>query len=81
MIRTVLQWSDYLVTLVVTLSCVGLPALLALLWMSRRSENGLDWGSRPRLLAAGIALILVFVLMLLFSYIHTNADPWPDWYD
>jgi hypothetical protein len=39
MIRTVLQWSDYLVTLAVTLCCVGLPALLALRWMSRRSVN------------------------------------------
>jgi hypothetical protein len=81
MIRTVLQWSDYLVTLVVTLSGVGLPAWLALVWMSRRSENGLDWGSRPRLLAAGIALMLVFVLMLPFSYVCTSADPWPDWHD
>jgi hypothetical protein len=81
MIRTVVQWSDDLVTLVVTLACVGLPAFLALLWMSRRSENGLDWGSRPRLLTVGIALILVFVLMLLFSYVYTSADPWTDWYD
>ena len=81
MIRTVLQWSDYLVTPIVTLCCVGLPALLALRWMSRRSESNLDWGSKPRLLAAGIALIVVFVLLLLSSYISTSADPWTDWYD
>jgi hypothetical protein len=81
LIKTLLQWSDFLITLVVALSCVGLPALLALLWMARRSENGLDWGQRPRLLAVGIALVLVFVLMLLFSYVYRYADPWPDWYD
>jgi hypothetical protein len=41
----------------------------------------LDWGSKPRLLAAGIARIVVFVLLLLSSYISTSADPWTDWYD
>jgi len=79
--RTVLQWSDFLVTFVVALSCLGLPALLALRCMSRPSENGLDWGLRPRLLAVGIALILVFVLMLLCSYDYTSAALWTDWYD
>jgi hypothetical protein len=80
-IRTVLQWSDFLVTLVVALSCLGLPALLALRWISRPSENGLDWGLRPRLLAVGIALIVVFIWMLLFSYVYRSAALWTDWYD
>lgn len=81
MIRTVLHWSDFLVTIVVALCYVGLPALLALLWMSRRSDSGLDWGPRPRRLAVGIALILVFALLMLFSYICRLGDPWSEWYD
>jgi hypothetical protein len=81
LITAILQCSDFLVTLVVALGCAGLPALLALLWMSRRSENGLDWGSRPGRLAVGIALVLVFAWMLLFSYVYRSADPWTDWYD
>jgi hypothetical protein len=80
-IRTVLHWSDFLVTIVVAPCYVGLPAWLALLWMSRRSDSGLDGGPRPRLLAVGIALILVFALMMLFSYIYRLGDPWSKWYD
>ena len=81
MMRTVLQWWDFLVTLVVALCYLGLPTLLALVWMSRRSENGLDWGPRPRLLAVGIALILVFGLLMVFSYIYRSGDTWSAWYD
>jgi hypothetical protein len=70
----------FLVTLVIAFCYVGLPALLALLWMSRQSESGLDWGPRPRLLTVGIALVLLFALML-FSYIYRSGDSWSDWYD
>jgi hypothetical protein len=38
-----LEASDLLVTLCVTLAFVSLPALLALYSNSRPSENGLDW--------------------------------------
>jgi hypothetical protein len=81
LIRTILQWSDLLVTLLVALCYVGLPVLLALVWMSRRSENGLDWGPRPRLLAVGISLVLVFALLMVFSYIYRSGDSWSAWYD
>jgi hypothetical protein len=81
LIKTILQWSDFLVTFVVALCYVGLPALLALLWMSRRSENGLDWGPRPRLLAVGIAFFLIFALLMVFSYIYRSGDSWSAWHD
>jgi hypothetical protein len=58
-----LEASDLLATLCVTLAFVGLPALLALYWNSRPHENGLDWGSRQRLLAVGIAAVFLFGLL------------------
>ena len=81
MIRTVLQWSDLLITFAVALSWVILPALVALFCMSRPSEHGLDWGSRPRLLAVALALILVFGLMFVFGYVYTSSDTCAAWCD
>lgn len=57
MLQAMLEASDLLATLCITLAFVGLPALLALYWNSRPHENGLDWGSRQRLLAVGIAAV------------------------
>ncbi len=76
-----LEASDLLVTLCVTLAFVGLPALLALYWNSRPSENGWDRGSRQRLLAVGIAAVLVCGLLWLFSYLYTSSTSWAEWYD
>jgi hypothetical protein len=80
-VKTVLQWLDLLVTFALTLPFLSLPALLALDRNSRTSEIGFERDLRERLLAAGIACIVICGLVWIFSYLYASADPWPDWYD
>lgn len=79
--KTVPQWLDLLLTFALTLPVLSLPALLALDWNSRTSKIEFERDSHERLLAAGIASILICGLVWIFSYLYASADPWPDWYD
>ena len=81
MVKNVLQWLDLLVTFALTLPFLSFPVLLALDRNSRTSEIRFERDSRERLLAAGIAGILICGLVGIFSYLCAKADPWPDWYD
>ncbi len=81
MTKTIRDWLDLLTSLAVTLPFVSLPALVALHWSSRTSEDSLERDLRQRFVAVGMVAILVLGLMWLFSYVYSTADPWPDWYD
>jgi hypothetical protein len=69
-----------LAAIAVVVALLGAP-VIAVAWVSRRTEHGLDWGPRRKLWSVGISLLLVFLLTLLFSYIYNNASPWNDWLD
>jgi NhaP-type Na+/H+ or K+/H+ antiporter len=74
LIERLIDLARSLAALAIVLVVVGTPAVIAVACVSRRAEQGLDWGSRRKLWSVGISLLLIFLLTLLFSYILQRCD-------